>query len=279
MKLAYGNYGMPHTPPETMARQIAGIGYDGVELCVGPRYPTAPAQLDGAGRARLRDLLGERGIEIASFMITGIKALQPDAAQHQANLAALRRVFELASDLGVDQPVVSGTIGGRIGDVKELGSLMVDRIGDWAATAGECGGIFAFEPHVGGMIHSPDLALWLLKTVNHPCLKVKFDYSHFELIDVPLQEAIAKLAPYTVDVHVKDVSGRYPNFKFLLPGQGQLDYADYLRQMAAAGYDGFITVEISGMVFNAEGYDPLAAAEFSYRTLAAAFDAAGVRRE
>ena len=279
MKIAYGNYGMPHTPAQTMVRQLAEIGYDGVELCVGASYPTAPGRLDQAERQALRRLLQEKSIEIASFMAVGIKALETDPARHAANLSSLGAILALAGDLGVAQPVVTGTVGGRIDSSEEQRSAMVACVRDWAAVCQKEGGCFAFEPHVGGMIHSPALALGLIEQVDHPGLKLKFDYSHFELIDVSLEQAIAELAPHIVDVHVKDVAGRYPDFRFLLPGEGQVDYADYLQRMSAIGYDGFITVEISGHVFKAEGYDPLAAARFSYQTLADAFSDAGLARE
>ena len=279
MKIAYGNYGMPHTPVEAMVGQLAEIGYDGVELCVGASYPTAPEELDQAERRELRRLLQEAGIEIASFMVVGMKTLEVDPSRHEANLSGLGAILALAADLGVAQPVVTSTIGGRIDASEEERTAMVACVRDWAAVCHEVGGCFAFEPHVGGMIHSPALALWLMEQVDHPALKLKFDYSHFEAIDVPLEQAISELAPHIVDVHVKDVRGRYPDFRFLLPGKGQVDYADYLRQMSAIGYDGFITVEISGHVSKAEGYDPLAAARFSYRTLADAFATAGLARE
>ena len=42
--------------------------------------------------------------------------------------------------------------------------------------------------------------------------------------------------------------------------------------------DGAVTVEISGHIFNAPGYDAVAAARFSYDTLSAAFTAAGISR-
>ena len=278
MKLGYGNYGMPHTPAETMLRQVAEIGYDGVELCVGPQYPTAPDRLGTADRRRLRAGLLERGLEVSSFMVTGLKLLEPEPAQHKANLDALRRTFELAADLEISSPIVTGTLGGRIEDWPALCPLLAQRVADWAAVAEECGGVYAFEPHVGGLIHSPDRALWLLEEVNRPGLKLKFDYSHFELIDVPLEAAIDQLLPFAVDTHVKDVQGHYPDFKFLLPGESDLDYARYVRLLSEAGYDGFITVEISGMVFNSPGYDALAAASYSYRTMSRAFVQAELER-
>ena len=117
-----------------------------------------------------------------------------------------------------------------------------------------------------------------MRAVNKPSLRVHYDYSHFELIDIPLEETMDKLLPYAAGMHVKDVSGRPPAFRFLLPGEGTLDYARYLRLLQERGYDGAVTVEISGQLFNAPGYDAVAAARFSYDTLAAAFSAAGIDR-
>ena len=48
--------------------------------------------------------------------------------------------------------------------------------------------------------------------------------------------------------------------------------------MRDAGYDDYITVEVSIMVQKREDYDPLAAAELSYRTLANAFEEAEISR-
>ena len=68
-----------------------------------------------------------------------------------------------------------------------------------------------------------------------------------------------------------------PNHQFLIPGEGEFDYVAYLRAMRAHGYTGFITAEISNMVWlRRPGYDPLAAAEQTYQTLARAFDQAGI---
>jgi hypothetical protein len=48
--------------------------------------------------------------------------------------------------------------------------------------------------------------------------------------------------------------------------------------MAAAGWDDYITLEISGAVWNRPEFLPIGAAEFSYATLDGAFRAAGVAR-
>lgn len=275
MKTAYGNYGMPHTPYPAMLREVAAIGYDGLELCVTPGYPTAPDRLDAAQRKDLRLRALDLDLEFDTLMLSGVSVHEPDAARHRANLELLRRIFALGAELGLDKPVLTSTLGGRTGDWERERTALADRVADWTAVSAECGGVFAAEAHVGGLVHAPKRMLWLLDAVNLPALKLNFDYSHFELLDIPLTHAIEQLVPHAAGVHVKDVRGRPPDFAFLLPGEGTVDYADYVRQLNAAGYDGYITVEISGQVFGASGYDPTAAAAFSYRTLSEAVSAAG----
>ncbi len=277
MKLAYGNYGMPTTPALEMVQAVAGMGYDGLELCAAPGDPTAPDQLDAAARRDLRQALADAPLEIASIMVAKVRVLEPDPTAHAANLAYLRQVLELRGDLATSVEI-SSTLGGRMAEYETQRDLMAACVRDWAKVAAEYDAVFAFEPHVGGLIHSPERALWLLQAVAHPSLRLNFDYSHFELIDVALTDAIDRLIPYAAGVHVKDVQGRYPDFRFLLPGEGNLDYVRYLTLLDQAGYQGYITIEISGQVFGAAGYDALAAAQFSYATLAAAFTAAGLAR-
>lgn len=277
MYLCYGNYGMPKMPVAEMLQKVAEIGYDGLELSVGPGYPSAPDQVQASDLAEMRRVFSDGTLRLAAFLIAKITVLQADDAQHRANLDYLRRVFDLRAALGSDAEL-SSTLGGKIADWPDQRDLLAERVADWADVAAEYGAVFGFEPHVNGIIDRPDRALWLLRAVNKPSLKIHFDYSHFELINLPLEETMDQLLPYASGVHVKDTSGRPPDFRFLLPGEGSLDYANYLRLLQQKGYDGAVTVEISGQIFNAPGYDPVAAARFSYNTLAAAFRAAGIER-
>src|SRR5690606_30753820 len=126
--------------------------------------------------------------------------------------------------------------------------------------------------------NSPERVTWLIEQIKNPHLKTNYDHSHFELLGMEVEETLPQLLPHAVATHVKDTSGRPPNFRFLLPGENNFDYVDYLRQMAQAGYGGYITVEISAQVFRAPGYDPVAAARYSYATLSDAFAKSGVTR-
>ena len=134
------------------------------------------------------------------------------------------------------------------------------------------------EPHIGGLIDTPDKVLELLDLVGSPYLKVNFDISHFDIIGIPTEESVAALAPHSAHTHVKDQRGLAPDFEFLIPGEGPFDYVNYLKLMQQHGYDGFITAEVSFMVQAREDYDPLAAATLSYETLSRAFTNAGIDR-
>jgi len=39
MKIAYGTYAMPTLSLEKAFSALAEIGYDGVEICIGPKHP------------------------------------------------------------------------------------------------------------------------------------------------------------------------------------------------------------------------------------------------
>lgn len=82
----------------------------------------------------------------------------------------------------------------------------------------------------------------------------------------------------TAVTHVKAERVPVPDREFLIPGEGELDDARYLPAMEAAGYCCDIVVEISLMVQRRPGFDPIAAAEQSYRVPAAACQPAGIGR-
>ena len=156
--------------------------------------------------------------------------------------------------------------------------FLAERVGELVDYGASRGVTIAMEPHIGAIIDTPAKVLELLEIVNSPYLKVNFDISHFDIVGMPTEETVSALAAVSAHTHVKDQRGTAPDHEFLIPGEGPFDYVDYLKQMQAHGYDGFITAEVSFMVQAREDYDPLAAATLSYETLANAFTEAGIER-
>ena len=277
MKIAYGTYGMPNTPPEEALSRLSTIGYDGVEIAVGPNFPTHPRKLDPSQRRELQASISDLGLDIPALMLL-INFLSEDAGAHRENLEALEQAAELGHDLGLDEPVVTFTMGGSTARYEEQRDEFVRRLNDYAEVAAKARCMLAAEPHVGGAIDRPERALWLVEAVGSPLVRLNFDISHFDLIGLSTDECVSAMVPHSVHTHVKD--GRMVDGKvqFLLPGQGEFDYLAYLRAMNAAGWTGHITVEISGQIWNGPDYDPVAAAAESYAALNNAFKLAGLKR-
>ena len=121
-------------------------------------------------------------------------------------------------------------------------------------------------------------ALEVKRAVASDAFGINLDISHFAVQGVPTAEAVDALGAEAIACEVKDQTGVAPDFKFLIPGEGDFDYVDFIRRMARAGYDGSISVEISVLRQRLPGYDPYAAARQSYEVLSKAFETAGVGR-
>ncbi len=279
MKLGYSTWGMPRVPIEEAIPRLAEMGYDGIELTVLPAYTTALETLDAVRVGQIRRLLTERDLELPAIAAHS-NLLSTDAAEHEANWRRLTGGIDVAVQLAIGDrpPALNTTPGGTPEEWEQIRGLLVDRVGDLAAYGAERDVTVAMEPHVGASIDHPERMLWLVEQVGSPYLGVNMDYSHFQARGWTVEDTVPQLVPHTVHSHVKGVRGVVPDFEFLVPGEDELDYAQYLRVMADAGYDGFQSVEVSYMVQRRADYEPFGLAELAYETLAAAFEAAGIAR-
>jgi sugar phosphate isomerase/epimerase len=279
MKIGYCTWGMPTVPADTFVPFLAQLGYDGIELTVIPGYTTELSVLDAAERRRIARMLSDHHLELPAIAAqTSLVERDPDtSARHWARLTA---AVDLAVDWALDgtPPAVDTTVGGTPEQWDELKPLLVERMDALVRYGEQRGVVIAAEPHVGSMLDTPSRVLELLQAISSPYLKLNFDISHFNVMGVPIAESVAALAPHTVHTHVKDERGVVPNYEFLIPGEGEFDYVAYLQAMRAHGYESYITAEVSIMVQRRPNYDPLAAAEQTYRTLARAFEQAGIAR-
>jgi inosose dehydratase len=257
-------------------RACAEIGYDSVELALMPGWPTEPGQLSAANRRELRTQLAEAGLVLDGLMEN---LREPaDDAMHRVNLERLKAAAELGHQLSPQAPPVIETIlGGKPADWQRVQQPLADRLAKWADVAAAARTVIAVKPHVANALHLPESALWLVRQVNSRWLKLAFDYSHFALRGLPLEQTVTALAPHTAFIHVKDCRGTAEKFEFLLPGEGTIDDRAYFALLKSAGYRGPLVVEISSQISNRPGYDPLAAARQSYHHLATVLRNTGLR--
>ncbi|MAE60983.1 MAG: hypothetical protein CMJ49_06450 [Planctomycetaceae bacterium] len=280
MKIGYTTWGMPKVPIDQGLAHLADLGFDAVEPTVIAGFTTELDTLDPDERKRIRRLFDDYHFHMPAVAgHLSLIAREPDA--HANNWDRFTREVDLCAQWAGPEgaPALDTTLGGGVDDWINEQPLILDR----AAQAAEYGAkqdvIVALEPHVGGSLDKPDQAVWLIEQIDSPYLRVNFDISHFDIIGLDLAEAVRLLAPISAHTHVKDQTGRVPDFEFLIPGEGPFDFVTYLKNMHAAGYTGAITAEVSFQVQRRPDYDPFAAATMCYQTLENAFNESGVPRD
>jgi len=276
--LGFTLYGMKSLPLDDALKTCAQVGYDGVELCLLDGYVTTPAKFGADDRTKLREDLASLKLRISGLMENF--SLLADDAKHAQNLERIAAAGKLAHDLAPDAlPPLETVLGGKPTEWEQVKERMAERLRTWAKAAEEAKIIMAIKAHVMSAVQTPERLLWLWKAVDHPSIQLTYDYSHFQVQNLALDETMAAILPHTRFIHVKDASGS-PETKvaFLLPGEGTIDYGAYFKKLQEFGYPGDVVVEVSAMIFNQTGYEPHEAARKSYTALAAGLTQAGLAR-
>ncbi len=272
VQLSIGNYGMQTLDPDRALATIREIGYDGAELCLMAGWPTEPAKLDAAARRRIR----QQPLPIPS-MIENFSLLVPDA-EHARTLDRIRVAAALAHEVSPKRPpLLQSVLGGKPHEWEQVKGKMASRLADWARVANENRLKLAVKSHIGSASDTPEKLIWLLDQVRSPALSAIYDYGHFELLELDLQRSLETLLPRTSFITVKDGRMEDGKARFLLPGEGTIDYGRYFGLLKRHDYRGWILVEVSRQLQTVAGYDPVAAARKSYATLAAQLRTAGLR--
>jgi sugar phosphate isomerase/epimerase len=278
MKLGFSAWAMRDLPVDQQIAIVGDAGYASICLVSDARFASLDAlTADAAERRRIRRLLDDAGLEL-SAVAGHANLIEPDAEQRAANMARLKATLDLAVDLAGPNgpPCVIGMGYGTPDTYEQERHALAGAFGELARYAEPRGVVIALEPHVGQAFDLPEKVVWLMEEVGSPHFRLNLDNSHFECMGRDLDEYIPLLGPYAVHTDLKDQRGRYPDHQFLVPGEGDFDYARYLKAMDAAGYTGCVTVEISVMVQRRPDYDPAEVARRSFETLVAAERASGV---
>lgn len=77
----------------------------------------------------------------------------------------------------------------------------------------------------------------IIRAVNHPQVKLLYDFYHEQIAEGNLIEKLEKNIDYTGLVHIADVPGRHQ------PGTGEIHYENIYRKLAQLKYDRIVAME------------------------------------
>ncbi|HEX2037977.1 MAG TPA: sugar phosphate isomerase/epimerase family protein [Chloroflexota bacterium] len=243
---------IPGTGADLQARLEAAkeAGFDGVELSV-TEPGEGPLTLETSEReaAELRAQAATIGVELPSVMAGGAvrstPILHPDAAVRAACVEKLGRTLERAKWVGATAALL------HPGQLKP--ETRYDEAWEWTREALKAtiphaerhGVALAIENVWNKFLLSPREMQQMIDEVGHPLIGTYFDVGNCILYGFP-EQWVAILGQRIKKVHVKDFKravGTGAGFCQLLDGDA--DYAAVIRALREAGYDDYLTSEVS----------------------------------
>jgi inosose dehydratase len=269
LTFGFSLYGMKTLSWREGLGHVARIGYKATELCLRPGWDTEPKLLTRQTRSEIRKRIGDLGL-VLPVVMENLFLGRPGGVE--ANLERLRAAAEICYEASPGPPaLIETTVGGRPGTWDDIKNTMADELGAWTKEVEKLKVTLALKAHSKSAMNLPECGVWLMDQAKSPRVKLVYDYSHYSANGLDLRKTMELVVPHTVFVHIKDTLGRAPNHRFVLPGDGPVDFKAYRDNLIELGYRGAVEVEVSVDVYDQPGYDPVKAAEHVWEKLSPVF--------
>jgi sugar phosphate isomerase/epimerase len=203
-------------------------------------WSTNVADLDDLQLARLRRRLHESGVHVSAIG-SPIGKIGIDAPL-APELERLRRVAELASELGTTLVRVFSFFIPQAQDPQLYRARVIDRMGELAALAADRGLVLAHENEKEIYGDRPERCADIIASVGSPALQATFDAANFVQCGVrPHSDAYELLRPYLVYVQVKDALTA--TGEVVPAGQGDGQVRETLAALRDSAFQGYLSLE------------------------------------
>jgi len=220
--------------------QAKGWGLEGVDIF--PFYLERVGATVDEAVAVMKDI----GLAVSIYCVP-TDLVSADPAVRQQSLDRVKEFADKAVELGVGNLFSHGGQHNNSGE--ENLARYADGLGQGADICAERGLTFSSE-NAGKMCHTHEELGRCIEDVGRPNMRITIDTGNFILAGSDPHEAIRRLAPKVVHVHVKnfvdDPEGQRWPYRYCSPRDGKVDYAYVVEQLAAVGYDGYISFEPEG---------------------------------
>jgi sugar phosphate isomerase/epimerase len=251
MLSCFHSVGLPNRSLLEAIDLVADAGYQAIELNA-ETLPWAPAHItpetDAKTRQSFIDACKAHGLGIPAVG-AHIPMVGADERERKAAIAYVNGCTDVAWEL--KSPVVhilSGPLGGGV-DREEAWRWFRAAVEETTAYAVSRNLHLGIEAIAGHLFCGTDDYHRLRKELPGVPFKVNYDPSHLQVQGENPRRVIDELGDLIVHVHLKDGSGRFPNFKFPPLGKGDINFADLADGLRKAGYADAMSVEYEAQVF------------------------------
>ncbi len=247
MRLSLCNEVIRELPFERQCAFAAAVGYQGLEIAPFT-LSDEPQKLDAAAIAMVRESLKAEGLACSSLhwlllAPKGLSITTADEAVRRRTVEVMRRLIELAAELGVEV-LVHGSPAQRAlpqGDEAGARARALDCFRAAAEAAEQAGVIYCVEPlatRESNFINSVDEAAAIVKEIASPALRTMVDCSATALSEGDVPAVLERWLPSGLVAHIQVND---PNRRG--PGEGDLAFAPILARLKRHDYSGWVAAE------------------------------------
>lgn len=286
MKLAFSSNAYLHFSIEDTIERIASFGYRGIEILADVPHAW-PAGLLEERKESIRRSLEKHNLTISNvnaFMMNAVADprqpywhpgwTDPDPHYRAIRREHTKRALHLAKELGA--PNLTTEPGGQLTPEQtwdEGAQIFYEELMPCVEVAEKLEIPLLIEPEPDLLIEKFGEYLKFMERIDSPWVGLNFDVGHAYCVGEDPQDWVAKMAPHTKHYHLEDIAPTRVH-KHLIPGHGAIDFEATLREIAATGYDGWLTVELYPYMDS-----PDKAAQEALEYLTKTLDKLGIPRE
>lgn len=249
MRLTVSSYSFEAIPLDGALAVVKAMGFR--ETDIGGFHNRGRASLEpdqvGAEPQRfaddLRRLLDRHELTAGDYFVqfgtspSGRALTSLNPADVTQNMASMRGIAQFCKLVGIANLTVLPGIDEPSRPLGENLDLAVRGLAQYVDICGEQGVQVSFEPHMGSVTDTPELALAVVERV--PGLKLTVDYTHFVLQYIPAAR-IHPLLAHAGHVHIRAARPGKLQTRW---AENQIDFVDMIERLKGHGYAGCLSIE------------------------------------
>jgi D-psicose/D-tagatose/L-ribulose 3-epimerase len=221
-------------------QQTKAIGFDSIDIFADP------LDIDAKERKLIRTESERAGLPVISVACVAVGLIDFNPSVQRFHLDRCRAYLDFAYELNARNLLL--VLGEYIWERQvippaEQWAAAISRLralGDYASKMGLQIAL-ELEPFKLSLLNNVPNMVRFIDEVNHPAVRANIDVSHLQLAGSKPEELRA-LKGKAIHVHISDCDGKVHGD--LPPGRGVVDFVPYLKEIAALGIDGAISIEL-----------------------------------
>ncbi|MDB5309860.1 MAG: sugar phosphate isomerase/epimerase [Gemmataceae bacterium] len=220
--------------------QTKALGFDTIDVFADP------LDIDVKERTLIRTECETAGLPVVSVACVAVGLIDFNPAVQRFHVGRCEAYLDFAYELGAKNLLL--VLGEYIWDRQVIppaeqwatGVKHLKALGGYAAGLGLQIAL-ELEPFKLSLLNTVPNMVRFIDAVDHPAVKANIDVSHLQLAGTRPEELRA-LKGKAIHVHISDCDGKVHGD--LPPGRGVVDFVPYLKEVAALGIDGAISIEL-----------------------------------